>query len=81
MDERIALSKVMDGADPSKSFNVSTALHAGAYETLVFAEGSWLDVDGERYATEEEARRGHVAMVVSVAAEMTDPIVMEGENA
>lgn len=33
------------------------------FETLVFNPGSYEDVDGDRYTTEEQAKAGHEAMV------------------
>lgn len=87
--KRVARTSVMDGADPSKAFDVSTvwlgldhAFSGGPpliFETMVFAAGSSSDLECERYATEAQAREGHTAMVVSVSAGLTDPIVMDAE--
>ena len=33
------------------------------FETMVFPEGSWFDLDCERYATWKSAERGHIDMV------------------
>lgn len=85
--QRVARTKVTDAADPSKSFDVSTVWlgidHAWGggppviFETMVFAEGTSVDEDCRRYCTETEARQGHTASVVTVAAMLTDPIVMD----
>lgn len=33
------------------------------YETLVFPKGTFIDLDGERYETQEQAEKGHEEMV------------------
>lgn len=87
--KRIARSKIIESGDPSISFDVST-VWLGVnhnfgdgppliFETMVFAEGSSLDLNMDRYATEQAAREGHTAMIVEVCAELTDPIVMDAE--
>lgn len=78
---------ITDAADPKKTFDVSTVwlgidMSYGfggppiIFETMVFGEGSH-DEDCVRCATEAQAREGHTEMVIVVAAEMTDPIVMD----
>lgn len=66
--KRVARSKVISAADPSKSFDVSTVWlgldHSFGegipliFETKVFAEGDSMDLDCRRYATEQQARGG-----------------------
>lgn len=66
--KRVARSKVISAADPTKSFDVSTVWlgvdHSFGegipliFETMVFAEGDSMDLDCRRYATEEQARGG-----------------------
>lgn len=88
--KRVARTKVLDAADPAKSYDVSTVWlgfdhrfgDEGApiiFETMVFAEGSSEDLSCERYVTESAAREGHTAMVVTVAADLGDPIVTDME--
>lgn len=86
---RVARSKVTDAADPTKSFDVSTVWLGLDYsfgngppvifETMVFAEGESGERDSMRYSTRQQAKDGHVLMTVEVAAELTDPIVMDAE--
>lgn len=84
---RIGHAVVCDAADPSKAYRVSTiwigidtALGPPMiFETLVFGKESE-QVRGARYATEDQAREGHTAMVVSVCAELTDPVVVDAED-
>lgn len=88
--KRVARSKVTSAADPTASFDVSTVWLGLDYsfgqgiplifETMVFAEGSGVDLDCRRYPTEAAAMREHVEVVVSVAATLTDPIVMDAEE-
>lgn len=33
------------------------------FETLVFNKGSMVEIDGDRYTTEEEAKKGHARLV------------------
>lgn len=83
---RIARTKVLSAADPSKSFDVSTVWlgldHSFGdglpviFETVVFAEGSSADETCQRYHSVEAARAGHVETVTVVAATLEDPIVM-----
>ncbi len=47
---------------------------------MTFGEGSSADELCERYPTEEAALAGHYAIVSLVAAEMTDPIVMDADQ-
>lgn len=47
------------------------------FETLVCAGGSSLDIDQDYYSNINQAREGHRRMVVRLAAEMVDPIVMD----
>jgi hypothetical protein len=47
---------------------------------MVFAEGSSMDLDCQRYATEAEAKTGHTEVVVVVAATLDDAIVMDAEE-
>lgn len=85
----VGRSKVLDAADPSKSIDVSTIWmgidhrHGDGppliFETMVFAEGSDSETYADRYSTEQQAREGHTLAVLAVAAEMTDPIVMDEE--
>jgi site-specific recombinase XerD len=66
--KRVARSKVISAADPTKSFDISTVWlgldhsHCDGipmiFETMVFAEGSSMDLDCHRYSTEEQARGG-----------------------
>lgn len=82
---RVQQSAITDAADPTKTFDVSTIWlgvdHAFGYgpplifETMVFGDGSE-DRAMDRYGTEAQAREGHTAMVVSVCATLTDPVVM-----
>jgi hypothetical protein len=86
---RVARTKVTDAADPSKSFDVSTVfigLDHGfgdgpplIFESMTFAEGDSMDEMCERYSTETQARQGHTLMVVEVAKDCIDPIVMDIE--
>lgn len=88
--KRVARSKVVSAADPTKSFDVSTVWlgldHSFGdgppliFETMVFAEGSSMDEDCRRYATQAQAQAGHVEMVTIVAATLDDPIVMDAEQ-
>lgn len=88
--KRVARSKVISAADPAKSFDVSTvwlgldhSFGGGIpliFETMVFAEGDSMDLDCRRYATEEQARGGHVETVAVVASTLDDPIVMDVEE-
>jgi hypothetical protein len=87
---RVARSKVMDAADPTEHYDVSTVwlgLDHGfftdrpvIFETMVFAavEGAngFIDRACERYCTEKDATEGHRHMVLTVQLTMTDPIVM-----
>lgn len=88
--QRVARTKVMDAADPAKTYDVSTVWlgfdHSFGlsgppviFETMVFAEGSSADLDCERYSTETEAREGHTAMVVTLAATLATPVVMDAD--
>lgn len=88
---RVARTKVVDGAAPDKAFDVSTVWHGfdhnfygvGApviFETMVFAEGSMLDLGCRRYCTEAEARAGHTQMVVETTQGLTDPLVIDVES-
>lgn len=84
---QIDRTKILDGVNPSSAFDVSTVWlgldHGGGsgapviFETMVFAEGSSMDVECRRYCTEAEAVAGHVEMVAYVASELRDPIVMD----
>lgn len=85
--KRVARTTVMDAAHPDTVWEVSTVWlwldHSFGYgpplifETMVFAEGSASDEACERYSTLSAAEDGRRAMVVTVAAELTDPIVMD----
>ncbi|WP_086846925.1 hypothetical protein [Amycolatopsis kentuckyensis] len=87
--KRVARSTIMDAADPSKVFEVSTVWlgidHSFGselpiiFETMVFAEGSSHDEQCDRYSTLADAERGHVEMVTVVAATLSDPVVMDAE--
>jgi hypothetical protein len=85
---RVARSTVMDAANPSRVLEVSTVWLGLDYsfgmggpplifETMVFGDSEESELCCERYATESQAREGHTAMVVTVSAEMKDPVVMD----
>lgn len=89
---RVAYTRLTDvGADPSISVNVSTVWLGFDYsfgthtlpvifETAIFSSDS-VDVR-KRYYTVDDAQQGHLAVVNSVAATMTDPVIMNlGEDA
>lgn len=87
---RVERTTIMDGADPAVVWEVSTVWlgidhsfddHGPPviFETMVFAEGSSADEACERYNTLAMAKIGHHAMVATVAATATDPIVMSPE--
>jgi hypothetical protein len=51
--------------------HLGVSLNTYRYETLVFPgdgtrQSDWLDLDGERYETVEEARKGHARFVAKV---------------
>ena len=83
----IARTKVLDGQDTTRSYDVSTVwlgldhrFGEGApviFETMVFPEGDAAEIDVRRYPTEALAREGHTATVVTLAAELGDPVVMD----
>lgn len=84
---RIARTTVTSAADLAKTFDVSTVwlgVNHGLmldgppmiFETMVFGDGSQ-DLDIRRYATEAQARSGHVEMVTIVAATLDDAVVMD----
>jgi hypothetical protein len=85
--KKIGLTKVADG---EKSFTVSTVWlginHRYGdgppliFETMVFGEGSMLDLACARYSTEQEAREGHRAMVLLVTADMDTPAVTDVDD-
>lgn len=86
--KRVARTTIVEAADPSKSLEISTVWlgldHSMfsdgpplIFETMVFGQGSSLDLDCERYATEDAARRGHDEMLLLVRATMTDPIIVD----
>lgn len=83
-DRRVALTKVT-GGNPPRVLEIST-VHLGLdhsfgdgppliFETMVFG----LDEDEmmDRYSTEQQAREGHTAMVVQVAAMVSRPVVLD----
>lgn len=83
----VARTTVTSGASPATTYDVSTVWLGVNYrfvengppiifETMVFGDGSE-DLGCARYCTEQQAREGHTAMVVSVAATLTDPIVID----
>lgn len=84
--QRVLRTTVADAADPAKAYDVSTVWlgidHNWGrgvpliFETMVFGTGSE-DMIADRYSTEELARGGHNAMVVSICATLIDPVVME----
>lgn len=85
---RVARTTVMDAANPTKVLEISTVwlginhnyFEYGPpliFETMVFGEGSSVDEAMDRYATLKEAEEGHRSMVVTVAATLEDPVVME----
>lgn len=87
---RVARTTVSSAADLAKTFDVSTVWlgidhgFTGSpppilFETMVFGLGSDEELC-RRYATEAEARAGHTEVVVTVAATLDDPIVMDIEN-
>lgn len=87
MDYRVvARTTITDAADPAKTLDVSTVwlgLNHGfgdspplIFETMVFGDDS-LDLSCGRYSTEDEAKKGHVATVIVVTLEMTDPVIMD----
>ncbi len=83
--QRVALTKITDAADPSKSIDVSTVwlgIDHGwdggppvIFETMVF--GGDDEDDCRRYTSEAEARQEHTVTVSTVAASLTDPIVVD----
>lgn len=84
-NRRVALTKVT-GGNPPRVFEVST-VHLGLdhsfgdgppliFETMVFGLDDG-DVMMDRYSTEQQARAGHTAMVVQVAAMMSRPVVLD----
>lgn len=85
INRRVALTKVT-GGNPPHTWEVST-VHLGLdhgygdgppliFETMVFdPEGVGGELD--RYSTEQQAREGHAAMVVQVAATMSNPVVLD----
>lgn len=85
--QRVALTAITDAADVSKTFEVSTvwlgidhAWNGGPpviFETMVFGGDGSADDDCRRYCTEDEAKQGHAASVLTVAASLTDPIVTD----
>lgn len=83
---KIGLTRVTDLADVARAFEVSTVWlgidqDMGGdgppliFETMVFTEVG--PADCFRYATLPEARQGHAATVVAIAAVMTDPTVFD----
>lgn len=88
--KRVARSKILDAANPAVMWDVSTVWLGldhnwgdgppHIFETMVFAEGSSMDSACERYSTLAEAELGHRAMVVTVAAELGDAIVMDADE-
>lgn len=87
---RVSRTTVMDAAKPETVWEVSTvwlgldhSFGVGLpliFETMVFAEGSASDELCERYSTWQEAADGHTSIVVNVAAELADPVVMDAED-
>ena len=88
---RVAVTTIMDGADPAVVWEVSTVWlgldhsfddHGPPliFETMVFGEGSSTDEACVRYSTLFDAKLGHHAMAATVAASVTDPIVMSPEK-
>lgn len=85
--KRVGYTKVMDGADPAKTFDVSTVwlgidhrFDDGPpiiFETMVFSEGEASELNSERYSTLAAAQLGHTMMIATVSSELTDPIVIE----
>lgn len=87
---QVARTRVMDGAHPERSFDVSTVhlvIDHGfgfsdlpiIFETMVFAEDDPRDLRCVRYPTIRQARQGHTTVVVQLCNAMQDPIVMEEE--
>lgn len=85
--KRVDRTDVFSAAEPDKQFTVSTVwlgLDHGfifdgppiIFETMVFGD-SMTDLDCRRYATLKEAREGHRATVVLVAATLVDPVIMD----
>lgn len=83
---KVARTTVTDLADLTVSFDVSTVWlgfdHAFGglapiiFETMVF-QGSFREMTCDRYSTEAQALAGHTAMVVTVAATLANPLVMD----
>lgn len=83
-NRRVGLTTVT-GGNPPITYEIST-VHLGLdhshgdgppliFETMVFG----LDDDEmmDRYSTEQQAREGHTAMVVQVAAMVSNPVVLD----
>lgn len=88
---RVARTTITSAADPNVTFDVSTVWlgvdhdffgHGSPpiiFETMVFGDDSD-DRTMTRYATEEQARKGHQDMVTIVVATMDDPVVMDATD-
>ena len=84
----IALTTVMDASNPSIVFDVSTIWVGIAYpfgsavplifETTIFGKGLSSDLVGSHYPTIADARQGHMEIVASIAATLTDAIIIDG---
>lgn len=87
--KRVARTTITDAADPTKMYDISTVWlglnHNYSedgppliFETMVFGDDS-SDLDMYRYATQQEAKDGHITKVIEWSAKLIDPIVMEAE--
>lgn len=85
---RVGRSKILDAADPTTSFDVSTVWMGLDYrfgddgpplifETMIWPEGSQDESDCQRWPTLKDAQLGHTSFVCVIAAYMTDPIVID----
>lgn len=82
---KVARTKITDAANAAKSYDISTVWlghdqNCGrgqpvVFETLTFADDNSLV--SYYYASEAEAQEGHRATVLTVAATLSDPIVMD----
>lgn len=88
--KRVARTTVVSAADLAVAYDVSTVWlgidHSFGgdgppliFETIVFGDGAE-DLSGNRYATWNEAVAGHHELVVTVAATLDDPVVMETKD-
>lgn len=87
--KRVALTRVISASDPGIKFDISTVwlgldhnYHNDGppviFETMVFGSNDrdWADQLCQRYCTETEALIGHAEIVATVAATVTDEIVV-----